>query len=313
MEAEHARVEAQATADLLTTMFDGFTDAQRDKMYEIVTKGFKLDRMYGPSGAGNTRFKAIMNAPVDELERTTDDKPFTHKVEWWDFDLIPDESKVWRATYVSSWAKVFTVLVFGLVSAIVALVAVFMGTPDQRVPGRWAAYLFLSGTGYMCIQIPLIAKTELLVGNPLYAVSVNLAVFLVFNALGSRLFESRRPPHPVYLAVGVALATGWALISMQVSLTALLSVPLILKAIAVAVFVGPVAMVMGMFYPWCVTVLTRKGQGAAVPMTYGLTTLASVVGSAFAMAAIINLGFTNVILLGVLGYVASTAVSGRLD
>ena len=28
VEAEHARVEAQATADLLTTMFDGFTDAQ---------------------------------------------------------------------------------------------------------------------------------------------------------------------------------------------------------------------------------------------------------------------------------------------
>ena len=33
------------------------------------------------------------------------------------------------------------------------------------MPGAWVAYLWLTGIGYMCAEIGLIARTELFVGN----------------------------------------------------------------------------------------------------------------------------------------------------
>lgn len=287
----------------------GFTEDDRRTIAATV-KDWKLKDMLTPTGQGVQRLTDILNAPIGEVPSVTDDKPFTHRIAWESFTLVPDPDLALDSPYVSGWAKVFTVLVFGGVSGLVAVIAVLRGTPEQRVPPRWALYLLLSGVGYMCVQIPLIAKTELLVGNPLYAVSVNLAVFLIFNALGAGVFERRPKLPPIWLALAVGAAAAWGLVSMSYSIEALLSTPLIVKAFFVAVFVGPVAFVMGMFYPWCVTELTRAEQAGAVPMTYGLTTLASVLGSAFAMAAVINLGFTTVIALGVVLYTAS-AFPGR--
>ncbi|MCB9679604.1 MAG: hypothetical protein H6737_31145 [Alphaproteobacteria bacterium] len=296
--------DAQPMMDTLLFKPDAMSMADRAVVAEAAT-GWGLAPLMLPNGHGVPRIERILHAPLRELPATTDDRPFTQAIDWRSFRILPDPDRVASPVYVSGWAKIFTVVLFALVSAVVALVAAGIGTPEQRVPARWVVYLLLSGVGYMCVQIPLIAKTELLVGNPLYAVSVNLAVFLVFNALGARAFETRRPRQAFVLAGAVAVATAGALLAMSATVGALLSTPLVVKIACVALFVGPVAFVMGMFYPWCVSELTRQGREAAIPMTYGLTTLASVLGSAFAMAAVVNLGFTRVIALGVALYVAS--------
>ncbi|MCA9572746.1 MAG: hypothetical protein KC656_33130, partial [Myxococcales bacterium] len=274
--------------------------AERPKDKVLVKPGMKPD----------PRFAELMTAPLDQLEILTDDKPFTAKVDWAGFTFLPDEHRYHDAPYVSGWVKVFTVLLFALVSALVAVVAAALGTKDQRVPAIWVGYLLLTGIGYMCVEIPLIAKTELFIGNPLYAVSINLATFLVFNAVGAALQDEKRiMASPVHLIAGVVLSVIWGVVLANLSASSLLSVPLPIKAVGVAIIVAPAGIVLGTFYPYCVGRIVEAGRGACVPMTYGLTTLSSVLGSAFAMTAIINLGFTNVILLGTVLYVLAVGVS----
>ena len=114
---------------------------------------------------------------------------------------------------------------------------------------------------------------------------------------------------PLHLSLGVLLAVGWGLGMNNVLTGALLSAALPIKAVGVAWIVFPAGIVLGMFYPYCVSRLVESDQGQSVPMTYGLTTLSSVLGSAFAMTAIINMGFTNVIGLGCALYVAAALLS----
>jgi hypothetical protein len=177
------------------------------------------------------------------------------------------------------------------------------------VPGAWALYLLLTGVGYMCVEIGLVARTELVIGNPLYAVAINLAVFLVFNAVGSVLQDRAGATTPAVLAVLAVLGVGWGIGATALLARFALSAPLLVKAVLVALAVAPPGIALGRFYPFAVGELLRAGRGAAVPATYGLTTLASVLGSTLATALMIELGFVRVITLGAAAYVAACAVA----
>ncbi|MEQ1508259.1 MAG: hypothetical protein ABMB14_38870, partial [Myxococcota bacterium] len=87
-----------------------------------------------------------------------------------------------------------------------------------------------------------------------------------------------------------------------------LSAPLPLKAVLVVVAVGPAGAALGTFYPYAVAQLAAEGRSLAVPATYALTTLSSVLGSAFATTAMIDLGFVRVIGLGAAAYLLAGAI-----
>ncbi|MCB9676933.1 MAG: hypothetical protein H6737_17590 [Alphaproteobacteria bacterium] len=296
--------------DSMVVKPSGFTPEDIRILDAQVTSRPNEKILYKPGSRGFPRFQTLLDTPLEQLEITTDDKPFTARVEWEKWTLFPDPERYHDAPYVSGWVKVFTVLLFAIVSGIVAVLAAVLGTREQRVPAVWVGYLLLTGVGYMCVEIPLIAKTELFIGNPLYAVSINLATFLVFNAIGSYLQDEFKIMRgAASLAVGVVFAVLWGVGLATFMTSTLLSVALPLKAIGVALIVLPAGVVLGTFYPYCVSKLVAGDQGATVPMTYGLTTLSSVLGSAFAMAAIINLGFTNVMILGTVLYIGAAGVS----
>jgi hypothetical protein len=300
-----------ATLDTMIVKPSGLTPENIRALDEHVL-GRGADKVFYKPGTarGLPRVTRLLTEPVASLPLVTDDRPFTSRIEWEAFSILPDPERYLDAGYVSGWVKVFTVIVFAGVSIGVAILAAVLGTREQRVPAVWVGYLLLTGVGYMCVQIPLIAKTELFIGNPLYAVSLNLATFLVFNSIGSYLQDEYRFMRgPLHLAIGVVLAVGWGIALATFAATSLLSVPLLVKGLGVAVIVFPAGVVLGTFYPYCVSKLVAGDQGTAIPMTYGLTTLSSVLGSAFAMAAIINLGFTTVMALGVVLYVLAVGVS----
>ncbi|MEZ4238616.1 MAG: hypothetical protein R3F59_21190 [Myxococcota bacterium] len=259
---------------------------------------------------GPPRIHHLMTADLDTLRLVTDDRPFTRPIVLSKLDLFPTEASLRDPEYVAAWLKLFTVAFFLVVCTGIASVAHLAGGAHRRVPLAWIGYLFASGIGYMCVEIGLIAKTELFVGNPLYAVALNLATFLVASACGAALqdrYRERTTP-----AVLAALAVGgvvWGLLAARACNTWLIGVPLPVKALALALAVFPPGMALGAFYPYCVARLVGEGRADAVPMSYGLTTLASVLGSSFAMTAIINLGFTRVIAIGVLGYVVASSIA----
>lgn len=245
----------------------------------------------------------------EELVR--DDRPFLRRVSWSSFTLLPSKAQLQNQVFASDWIKVFTVLCFGVVSLLVVAAARFRGERSGRVPGPWLGYFFLTGISYMCVEIGLIAKTELFLGNPLYAVAVILALFLVSNSAGAFLQDRYRVMRGLATMIGLTTAAvAWGVGAVELCNTHLLSLPLALKVLAVAVSVMPAGACLGMYYPYGVAELVRSGRPEAVPMTYGLATLSSVLGSAFAMTAITNIGFTPMIAIGAAGYALASLLRG---
>jgi hypothetical protein len=268
--------------------------------------------LYSPAGVGEPRFvDAVLGRTRGPL--VTDDRPFVHEVSWRDFELLPAKARFIDQRYASSWIKVFTVLLFGAVSvAVMAALALGVGLRrgrERRVPWPWALYFYVAGLSYMCVEIGLIAKAELFLGSPLYAVAVILALFLASNGLGAYLQDRLRVFRgPATLILPTVAAIAWGLIATQLCNAHLLSLPLPLKILCVALGVLPAGTFLGMFYPCGVERVVEAGHRAAVPATYAIATLSSVWGAAWAMTAIINLGFSTVILMGAVGY----AVTGAL-
>jgi len=258
--------------------------------------------LYSPSGAGVPTFvDAVLGRTHGPL--VTDDRPFVHEVSWRDFELLPAKERFIDQLYASSWIKVFTILLFGAVALAVMAFVGLRRDRGRRVPLPWVLYFFMAGVSYMCVEIGLIAKTELFLGSPLYAVAVILALFLASNGLGAYLYNRLLVFRGLTtLVLPAVLAIAWGVLATHLCNAHLLSLPLPLKILCVALCVAPAGTFLGMFYPFGVERVVEGGRRAAVPATYAMTTLSSVWGSVWAMTAITNLGFSAVILMGAAGY-----------
>ena len=263
---------------------------------------------YSHSGVGEPRFLDAVLGRV-RAPLVTDDRPFVHEVSWRDFELLPAKARFIDQLYASSWIKVFTVLLFGAVSvAVMAFLGLRRGR-ERRVPWPWVLYFFVGGVSYMCVEIGLIGKTELFLGSPLYTVAVILALFLASNGLGAYLQDRLRVfRSPATLVLPAVAAIAWGVLATHLCNARLLSLPLPLKILCVALSVVPAGTFLGMFYPLGVERVVDAGRRAAVPATYTMATLSSVWGSSWAMTAVTNLGFSAVILMGAAGYALTGAL-----
>jgi len=262
--------------------------------------------LYSPSGTGAPAFAdAVLGRTHGPL--VTDDRPFVHEVNWRDFELLPAPARFADQLYAASWIKVFTVLLFGVASVVVMTLVGLRRGRERRVPWPWVLYFFVAGVSYMCVEIGLIAKTELFLGSPLYAVAVILALFLASNGLGAylqnrlRVFRGPAALLPLGMVATIA-AIAWGVLATHLCNAHLLALPLPLKLLCVVLCVAPAGTFLGMFYPFGVERVVEAGRRSAVPATYAMATLSSVWGASWAMTAITNLGFTAVMLMGAAGY-----------
>jgi hypothetical protein len=208
-----------------------------------------------------------------------------------------------RAGFASSWIKIITVLLFAVLSLVTIAVVRFIGTQAQRLPIPWLLYFLASGIAYMCVEIGLIAKTELFVGSPLYSVAMVLATFLFSNSIGAYLQQRFAVMRGAKTLILLTLSTiAWGILGVELCNAYLLSIPIVLKFVGVALAVFPAGLCLGMFYPFGVCKLVAGGLRETVPVTYSIATLSSVLGSAWAMTAITNIGFSGVIAFGAVCY-----------
>jgi hypothetical protein len=164
-------------------------------------------------------------------------------------------------------------------------------------------YFFVAGLSYMCVEIGLIAKAELFLGNPLYAVAVILALFLASNGLGAYLQDRLRVfrgPATLRAADRGGHCVGrprHAPVQRAPALAAPAAQDPLRRAVR-----GARRNVPRDVLPARRERVVDAGHRAAVPATYAMATLSSVWGASWAMTAITNLGFSAVILMGAAGY-----------
>ena len=217
------------------------------------------------------------------LTPTSDDRPFFYQLNWGLPAALP------------ALVGITGLLVLGYVSAIVY---------GQRRAGPlhvglFAGYFVLLGAAFMLVQLPLVQRFYLLVGDPVLALLITLEGLLLGGSLGS-LLSARRRHNLVQLAT-LAGAGAIALLLVQALLVpllwdSLLQAALPLRLAAILALTAPLGLLVGIPFP---TGLRLAGQWlpTATPALWGVNAVAAVLGSAVAAAGAMLFGFTAMLLL----------------
>ena len=182
--------------------------------------------------------------------------------------------------------------------------------PRERSTLLFLLYFFFIGAGYIMIEVALIQKFVLFLGQPVYALTCAIFTLLLSSGLGS--FFSRRVVGrddgrlKIALAVIAVLVAVLALL-IGVVLTAGVGLPLPVKILATIAMIAPAGFMMGMPFPTGLARLEERNS-AAVRWAWSLNAASSVLGSVGALVCAIYLGLMETLLVGGALYLGALVV-----
>ncbi len=182
--------------------------------------------------------------------------------------------------------------------------------PRESSTLAFLLYFFFIGAGYILIEVALIQKFVLFLGQPVYALTCIIFTLLLASGLGS--FFSRKVTAgedgrlKIVLCVIAALVAVLA-VSIGPVLTAGVGLPLPVKMLATVLMIAPAGFLMGMPFPTGLARLEARNS-AAVRWAWSLNAASSVLGSVGALVCAIYLGLMQTLLVGGVLYLGALAV-----
>jgi hypothetical protein len=194
-------------------------------------------------------------------------------------------------------------------AALLAVFAIF-GRPRRAALGPYMGSLFYFaalGFGFIAIELALLQNLTLLVGHPIFTLSVLLFTLLAMGGIGSAL--SPRVSMPVACLVVASIGVIDSIVLPRL-VPMLLPLPL-WGRIAIAIFlIAPLGLGMGIPFP---RGLRETGRGSlpSPPFYWGLNGIMSVLGSVTTVFVALTAGFQAAMLLGSACYVIAALASRR--
>ncbi len=254
-----------------------------------------------------------------DISPPTDDRPFFgHYFKWTQApQVLAEFGKIWQpfggAGYFVLLAllAVSVVLGAGLILLPVAIAhrrerhAHQKDAPAARPAWQPLLYFALIGLAFLLVEIPLIQRFILYLGQPAYAMTAVLFSLLLFSGLGSRLSNALPARLALGLLVFFAICIPW-LLPRLFSLT--LGLPFSLRLAISILSLAPLGFLMGIPFPAGIRWLTRRydqqtlNSQALVPWVWAANGTASVVASVLAALLALTFGYCWVLLAGALCY-----------
>jgi hypothetical protein len=275
-----------------------------------------MDLLYAPGAAVTNAFgemltsadpRAFSSRYAYDVSPVFDDRPFffytVQPRDLWDYLRNANQSsadyKVNRAVPLLFGLMALCVVATGLV---MVLPRVVLGTrlPKQKGILTFLTYFLCLGAGYILIQMALIQKFMLLLGQPTRALTVIVFSMLVASGLGS--WASRRVVGDAdrrlmkVLAGVAALIAALALLSPPLVRTAA-TWPMVARMVLTVVMIAPVAFFMGMPFPSGLRRLEQR-HAPSLRWAWSLNAAASVLGSVGSVVLAIYLGLSATLLTG---------------
>ena len=277
--------------------------------YNRLAQPFFSEAMQALLGPGRAQF---LERYKYFIAPASDDRPyFFHFFKW---SSLPEWLDLRKRGGMPLMEWGYPVLLATLVQATLAglvLILLPLLLAGRRLPqagrGRVVGYFSALGLGFMFVEIAFIQKFMLFLSHPLYAVAVVLCGFLLFAGLGSRMSAhlSGLPERRVRLAVaaiaGIALAYLFLLPETFHLLAGLPDAARIALSLAL---IAPLAFFMGMPFPLGLQRLAGT-EPALLPWAWGINACVSVVAAVLATLVAMHLGFTAVVILALLAYLAA--------
>jgi hypothetical protein len=175
----------------------------------------------------------------------------------------------------------------------------------------WLAYFGMLGAGFMLIEVALLQRFVLLLGHPVYSLTVTLFSVLLGTGIGS-LVSRKVSDKALPVTIQVIL-----LCIVAVAILGIVALPpLIRQAISAShtqrialtvLLIAPAGVLMGIPLPGGIRLMTAN-HSALVPWAWGMNGALSVIGATLAVFIAMNWGFSITLMTGAAIYLAAAVL-----
>ncbi len=252
-----------------------------------------------------------------DVSPPSDDRPFFfHFFRWEQTPTVMENlGRRWQPFGGSGYFVLLALLLFALVTAglfVVLPLAIrrrfrhALAAAGARRAARTLGYFTALGLAFLLIEVVLIQRFVLVLGQPTLALAAVVGPLLVASGVGS-LVSERLPWRPAMVLLAVVVA-GYAVLDRLV-VPGVLQLPLELRTGSVALLTVPVGFLMGV--PFARGVAALRDAPALVPWAWAANGGASVVSGVLAATLAISLGFTAVLLFSATLYLLAAGMTPR--
>jgi predicted membrane-bound spermidine synthase len=267
-----------------------------------------------------------------ELQAATDDKPFFNQHTRWSrirwstiVDLFSQKGPMAaRLALEDRPIAEVTLLILLVQSAIVAglfilLPLIVMDRRGLQMDGHWGwlAYFAALGLGFIMVEIALLQRFLLFLGQPIYTYAVVLAGLLIFSGIGSSAagkwkMEIERAAKAVLIGAMMVLLIMAVL--TPIVFRAFLGLEIGWRIVIALLLVAPLGFVLGMPFPLGLRMAMQRSS-ALGSWAWGVNGFFTVIGTVLALMLGMMIGFRIVLLLAcacyLSGFLALSWVAGR--
>jgi hypothetical protein len=242
----------------------------------------------------------------------TDDQPFFfHFFKWNQIpDILQNLGRTWQPFGGSGYLVLLVLLALAtLLSLLLILLPLLARRRANRGPAtgrgvrrRVLVYFGLLGLGFLFVEIPLLQRFILYLGQPAYAFAVVVAALLVASGLGSSYLAGRWPLRRVLLLISLLSLLYPLLLPPLFNLT--LPLPLAGRVIITVASLFPLGLLLGIPFPRGLALVGPEQTAWA----WAINGCASVISAILAAAIALTWGFSAVLWSAALAYaLAATA------
>ncbi len=259
-----------------------------------------------------------------DISVITDDNPFFYK--YYKFDLATIRH-AWMGHHTGTiiFLTQFLILIEALVLILLFIfvpLILFRKKDLKAFPTKallpFVLFFSCLGIGFMFIEISMMQRFVLLLGSPIYSITVILATLLVAAGIGSITFpilrnRMKNPEHLLTMATIILSVYIFILRGLGIKIfDYFMYFSLFLRIVAVIVILSPLAFFMGFYFPYGLVVISKNFK-TTVPWAWGINCGRSVLGSIFAIIIAQFIGFNAVLLLAVVLYLIGLLAIKQLE
>ena len=268
-----------------------------EKALPVIVPGRHVDEPYASLFAGRTSVAEWEASAPSRVDPVTDDRPFFFA-----------RQKPWGLP--GSMRRAFVSILLPLLLLCAAFVV--FGRPRGERPGPYfgsIVYFSCLGLGFIAVELVLLQHLTLLLGHPIFTLSILLFTLLAAGGVGSYASGRVAPERACLAVAGLGLAYAFFL---PRAVPALLPLPTAARIALAVVLVAPLGFTMGVPFP---RGLAAVGHGPfpGAPFYWGLNGIFSVLGSLATMVTAVTLGFRVAMVAGCACYLVAAAASRALS
>ncbi|HTM04383.1 MAG TPA: hypothetical protein VL173_12810 [Vicinamibacterales bacterium] len=255
------------------------------------------------------RGQFIASYPLD-VSATTDDRPFFfHTTRLRDqFQTAFGRSML----FGNGLSALLTLFAISALLVLLFVVGPLIVSGTRPGPGwaPWLTYFAALGAGFMLLEVAVLQRFVLLLGHPVYSLTVTLFSLLLGTGLGSLL--SRRVEHhrvktvTIRALIAIVFVTAAAVIALPLLIDLAIPWTLTIRIVTAVLILLPLGVLLGMALPGGMRLLSTANPDI-VAWSWGINGAFSVVGATLAVFIAMNWGFSVTLLVGGVVYAGAAA------